>query len=268
VVAHSFAAGPGEASASVAFTIDVAGQTAGTAELDLGRGGEPLVRRQTVQFPEGVMRVVERYSDVEIELPRAELATRVTNAYPAYSPDGAWIAYMSNADGDFDIYVMNLAEGVRRQLTDAPGRDGTPAWSPDGSRIAFQSYRDGPSQVYVMDADGENQRNLSNGPWNDEHPTWSSDGKRILFASDRPARDGEEGNIDLYEMRADGSDVRRITTTPEVETYPSWSPDGSRIACRKILPDGDWEVVVMRADGSDAWNVAPHPAADGWPAWS
>lgn len=78
------------------------------------------------------------------------LVSRVTNAYPSYSPDGSTIAYMSNADGDFDIYVVDLAGGVRRRLTDSPELDGTPSWSPDGRRIAFESTRDGRSQIYVM----------------------------------------------------------------------------------------------------------------------
>lgn len=197
-----------------------------------------------------------------------ELATRVTNAYPAFSPDGRWIAYMSNADGDFDIYVMNLTTGVRHQLTDAMDRDGTPAWSPDGTQIAFQSFRDGHSQVYVMERDGTNQRNLSRSLSHDEHPFWTADGQRLVFASNRPEADGEEGNIDLYSMSAEGGDVLRITSTPEVETYPTLSPDGSRIACRRIMADGNWEVVVMDADGRNAQPVAPHEAVDGWPAWS
>lgn len=197
-----------------------------------------------------------------------ELVNRVTNAYPAYSPDGRWIAYMSTADGDFDIYAVSPATGERRQLTNAPERDGTPVWSPDGSRIAFQSFRDGHSQIYVMSADGSNQRNVSSNEWHDEHPFWSADGSRLLFASNRSATAEAPENFDIFEMRVDGSDVRRLTETPEVETYPSWSPDGTRIAIRRIMPDGNWEVVVMDADGSNPRTVAPHPAFDGWPVWS
>lgn len=118
----------------------------------------------------------------------AELITRVTNAYATFSPDGEKIAYMSNADGDFDIYVRYLNERIILKLTDAPDRDGTPIWSPDGSQIAFQSFRDGQSQIYIMNADGSKQRNISNSPAHDEHPFWSSDGKRILFCSDRPMK--------------------------------------------------------------------------------
>jgi TolB protein len=202
-------------------------------------------------------------------LPKAELITRVTNAYPAYSPDAERVAYMSNADGDFDIYVRTLGEQVVQKLTDAPGQDGTPVWSPDGSKIAFRSMRDGRSQVYVMNADGSDQRNLSNNNFNDEHPFWSADGKRILFCSDRTTPAGaKDRNYDIFEMAVDGSDVLQITHTPEIETYPSWSPDGSKIACRKIMPDGDWEIVVMDRDGSNPKNISNHKGFDGWGVWS
>ncbi len=198
-----------------------------------------------------------------------ELVSRVTNAYPVFSPDGKWIAYMSNADGDFDIYVRSLNEHVVKKLTNAPDQDGTPAWSPDGKKIAFRSMRDGRSQVYVMSSDGSDQRNLSNNTFNDEHPIWTRDGKKIFFCSDRTTPSGsKDKNYDIFVMDATGDIVTQITHTPEVETYPSLSPDGSMIACRRIMADGDWEVVVMNADGSNARNVSNHAGVDGWPAWS
>jgi Tol biopolymer transport system component len=202
-------------------------------------------------------------------IPSGELITRITNAYPAFSPDGKWVAYMSNADGDFDIYVRSLDEHIVRKLTDAPDQDGTPVWSPDGTKIAFRSMRDGRSQIYVMSPDGTNQQNLSNNAFNDEHPFWSSDGKQLLFCSDRTTPAGaKERNYDIFVMDASGNKVHQITRTPEVETYPSWSPDGSKIVCRKIMDDGDWEVVVMNGDGSNARNISNHKGVDGWPVWS
>lgn len=198
-----------------------------------------------------------------------ELLTRITNAYPDYHPNGGKVAYMSNADGDFDVYVLDLSDWSRTQLTDAPERDGTPVWSPDGTRIAFQSFRDGHSQIYVMDADGSNQRNLSDNEYADEHPYWSADGQRIIFCSERPDPNAPDSlNVDVYSMAADGSDVQRITHSPAVETYASWSPDGSKIVCRRIISDNDWDVVILDAEGNDLNTLADSPSYDGWPVWS
>ncbi len=197
--------------------------------------------------------------------PAEELLLRVTNAYPCVAPDGKRILYESNADGDLDIYVIDLATGTRRQLTDAPGRDGTPVWSPDMRRIAFMSERDGHRQLFVMDADGTHQTNLSRNDANEEHPFWSSDGSRLLFVSDH---DAGPDNMDIWEMTADGSQRHRVVATPEMETYASWSPDGSHIVCRRVLSSDDWAVVVMDADGTHDRVVAPAPGMDAWPVWA
>lgn len=194
-----------------------------------------------------------------------EILVRVTNAYPCWAPNGSRICYESTADGDFDVYVVDLEDGTRRKLTDSLGRDGTPVWSPDGTRIAFMSDRDGHRQVYLMNADGSEQENLSRNEFVEEHPFWSADGKRILFVSNR---DTDPENLDIWSMAADGSDARRVTATPQVETYASWSPDGSRIVCRRMLSEDDWAVVVMDADGTNDHDIAPSPGVDAWPVWT
>ena len=76
----------------------------------------------------------------------------------------AQIAFVSNRDGNPEIYVMDADGGNLRRLTNNPARDYAPSWSPDGKRIAFISDRDGharrripglfTSEIYVMDADG------------------------------------------------------------------------------------------------------------------
>ncbi|MCY4473859.1 MAG: hypothetical protein OXC83_00275, partial [Chloroflexi bacterium] len=137
---------------------------------------------------------------------------------PAWSPDGRRIAFVSDRDGDDDIYVMNAdGSGVVR-LTDNDADDFSPAWSPDGGRIAFVSDRDGNEDIYVMNADGSGVVRLTDNDGWDFDPAWSPDGRRIAFASYR------DGDWDIYVMDADGSGVVQLTDNDDQDYVPAWSP--------------------------------------------
>jgi Tol biopolymer transport system component/serine/threonine protein kinase len=157
------------------------------------------------------------------------------------------IAFISNREGNFEIYTMPIggsgfAEATR--LTNAPAEDSAPVWSPDGSQIAFQTKRHGNWEIYLMQADGANQTRLTNNSSDDISPNWSPDGKQIVLVSFR------DGNRELYFMNADGSGQTRLTSTAGNEGSPVWSPDGKKLAFESNR-DGRWQVFVMDADGSN-----------------
>ncbi len=107
------------------------------------------------------------------------VAAVVAAAGPRPEPAGAAfpgangkIAFASDRDGDYEIYVMNAdGTGVTR-LTNSPGEDGGTAWSPDGTKIAFASDRDGNYETYVMNADGTGVTQLTTHPGVDGIPDW------------------------------------------------------------------------------------------------
>src|SRR5262249_28599020 len=66
------------------------------------------------------------------------------------APPAGTIAFVSNRDGNDEIYVMNGDGSAQKRLTDNPANDESPAWSPDHARIAFTSDRDGNNEIYVM----------------------------------------------------------------------------------------------------------------------
>lgn len=93
----------------------------------------------------------------------------------AWSPTGEAIAYLSDEDGDSDIYAVTVADGAIANLTDTDAGEGLNDdfdWSPDGSRILFSTDRDGNPDIYVMDADGGNQTNLTNSSGPELEPIW------------------------------------------------------------------------------------------------
>lgn len=237
-------------------------------------------------------------SDIFVEFisgsPQPLAADPGQDDFPAWSKDGARIAFSSNRGGvDYEIFVMNADGSNLVQLTNNDTDDLAPTWSPDGAQIAFMPYR-GNWEIFVIGVDGTGEMNVSNNPADDNSPVWSprpgvtaaagsqgnapgaspdtngtppassgeSLGGRIVFASDR-----EDGNLEIYSMNADGSELTRLTNETAKDTQPVWSPDGTRIAFVSER-DGDRELYVMNADGTGATRLTYAPGMDGNAAWS
>ena len=194
----------------------------------------------------------------------------------------AQIAFVSQRDGNPEIYVMDVDGKNQRRLTNHPDNDLSPSWSPDGKRIVFFSNRDGhvhvihglPAyEIYVMDADGGNPQNLTNNPFDDRNPSWAPDGKRIVFQSNRD-KDNPQ-NYEIYVMDADGGNQQNLTENPNEDQYPSWSPDGKRIvfsSAREGHFIGEFgitdEIYVMDVDGGNQQRLTENRVYDEWPSWS
>src|SRR5262245_61745891 len=102
---------------------------------------------------------------------------------PAWSPDGARIAFYSERDGNSEIDVMNADGSGLARLTNTAADEGYPAWSPDGRTITFDSDRDGNFEIYGMNADGSNVRRLTTHRARDVSASWSPDSSTIVFMS-------------------------------------------------------------------------------------
>ena len=92
---------------------------------------------------------------------------------PAWSPDGAKIAFQTERDGLPEVYVMDADGASLVNITNNSDRDGYPTWSSDGTQIAFHTFRDGNWEIYVVDADGANPVNITNNSASDTVPHWS-----------------------------------------------------------------------------------------------
>jgi TolB protein len=195
------------------------------------------------------------------------LVTAAPEAAPASSPlvitpkGNGWIAFVSDRDGNNEIYRMDFDGQDQIDLTNNPASDNQPAWSPDGKKIAFTTGRDGNNEIYVMNSDGSGQTNLTNNPASDSQPAWSPDGKRIAFTTDR------KGDNEIYVMNADGSRPMNLTNNPASDSQPAWSPDGKKIAFTTDR-DSNTEIYVMTRSGGGQANVTGNPGSDSQAAWS
>ncbi|MDX2368359.1 MAG: DUF5050 domain-containing protein [Colwellia sp.] len=157
------------------------------------------------------------------------------------------LLFVSNQDGDREVFLTNLKGENLKQLTHNNRDDYDASWSPDGQFILFTSNRDGGnSEVYVMAVDGSQQRNLSRSPSYDGQARWSPDGKFIVFNSDR------NGSIGLYIMSFDGKNIKQVSKDDmDGYVFPSWSPNGEWISYSKQDFNGKSNVWIVKADGSE-----------------
>jgi Tol biopolymer transport system component len=219
---------------------------------------------------------------------------------PRWSPDGKTIAFLSarpaagDAAGDTprtQVWLLPLAGGEPRRLTNLANGASAFQWSPDGRRMVVVS-RSGPSDaekspsdvrhyahasykfndsgwfddkrthVWVTDvASGASSQITSGNDWNDSDPQWSPDGTRIAFVSDRTGKAFDMGhNTDVWVIAAGGGTLTKISDHPGGDNSPRWSPDGQTIAFLSAVPEKSHPKIWLAPASGGA---ASRLAADG-----
>jgi len=162
---------------------------------------------------------------------------------PAFSPDGARLAFVSQRDGNPEIYIMNADGTGATRITNDPQADGRPSFTPDGQALVFQSSRTaGKQQIWIVNVDGTSLTQLTRDSVNSS-PAASPDGQTIAYVSTR------NKDSDIWLMGRDGSNQRQFTRSPQQrESEPRFLRDGT-LAYLVERREGNRTVQqVMRAD--------------------
>jgi dipeptidyl aminopeptidase/acylaminoacyl peptidase len=199
-------------------------------------------------------------------------------AEPVPSPDGRWIAFISDRDGWDHLYVVPSSGGSAVQLTTGAYEVSRPAWSSDGKRIAFDANPgDNPGARQLMvaeigsDPGSARLQTLTGGRGTNVGASWSPDGTRLLYQHTDP-----QNSSDWFVLEARASAVpRRLTDSlppsldrsvfvePRLVRYPA--PDGQQVPAYLFVPKGldrsrrHPAIIWVHGDGItqnfDGWHV-------------
>jgi Tol biopolymer transport system component len=178
---------------------------------------------------------------------------------PAWSPDGAHIAFSSKRSGRSEIYVMRADGNATKRLTEG-GDDIHPTWSPDGKELAFERSQ----KIYAMEADGDAVHPVSTVAANEGDPAWSPNGTWIAFVRKQPGSVERE----IWIMRPDGSGERRVTSLHGTSINPAWSPDSTRLVFASNIVGSLYDLYVASIAGKPVRRLTRVGPDTFEPAWS
>jgi Tol biopolymer transport system component len=183
---------------------------------------------------------------------------------PAWSPDGAKIAYLR---GDW-IHVMNADGSAPKRVTRAESSARTApgsGWAP-AKQIVFYLGND----IWVVHPDGSGRRMVVKGEGEKAGFEVAPDGRMIAFSYLAGAL-----NFELAVGEFSGTAVQRLTDNDSHDHQPSWAPDGRSLAFSRydaapsaFADDGPGDIYVINADGSGERNLTSSAADESSPAWS
>jgi Tol biopolymer transport system component len=210
-----------------------------------------------------------------------------------FSPDAQKIIFQAVPKGktQYQIYVMDIAEGIPRMVSTGRGACTCAYFKPDGKKIIFASSHGDPEidaienqlntpgyqreggqylweftpymNVYEANLDGSNLTPLTFGSAYHAECAYSYDGEHIVFASNA------DGCMNLYTMNSDGTDVKQITfSTNSYNGGPFYSPDGNWIIFRADYDARHYlQIYAIKSDGTELKQLTNNGAVNWAPFW-
>jgi len=210
----------------MAVLLCFAGRAAAAEETPLLAHAPTLSRTQIVFAYGGYLWSVPREGGEA-----RQLTTGGHEGLPIFSPDGNWIAFTGQYDGNFDVFVMPAEGGEPRRLTWHPGPDIAEGWVPDGKKVLFRSGREAYAdfdRLYTVSVEGGWPEVLP--MWRGEDAWFSPDGTRIAYvpnlkwqSSWKRYRGGQTTPINIVKL----SDLalERVPRENSNDSHPVWFGD-------------------------------------------
>jgi TolB protein len=186
------------------------------------------------------------------------------NILPAWSPDGARIAYTSFMRTNPDLYVGPAGGGRPTRISNQRGMNTGASWSPDGSKIALTLSKDGNPEIYIISAsDGSIIKRITNDKAIDTSPAWSPDGSTLAFVSDR------NGGPQIFVVSANGGTPTQVSFNGDYNTTPAWSPaKGKHVIAYTTRDGGRYDIVTLDLDSKQMVRITQNQGQNEEPAFS
>lgn len=159
------------------------------------------------------------------------------------------IAFASDRDGAWEIYLMDWDGGNQRRITNHNRLSILPSWSPDSERMVYTSFSRNASDMYIINRRGGGLMRIHTGLGLNTSARFSPVSNEIAFVG------SINGNPDIYVIKDNGSGLRRLTTSPSIESTPEWSPNGRQI-CFTSGRSGSPQIYVMDAEGTNVRRIS------------
>ena len=155
------------------------------------------------------------------------------------------IAFVSDQDGDPEIYIMDVDGLNQIPVTSNGAVDEQPRFSPDRKWIAYVSEESGDREIHMLQVNKEERtyERLTHSEGADDMQRWSPDGSRIAFISSRG------GEREIYLINSDGTGLTQVTSSSSNPQLSGWSPNGQWLAFI-VQEDGEEPgIITLTPDG-------------------
>jgi serine/threonine-protein kinase len=182
------------------------------------------------------------------------------------SPDGKWIVFDSNIEGNQQIFVMPASGGEPRRVTRDSADNFSPEFSPDGRQIVFHSTRNATRDIYIVNLDGSGEQRLTSDSEESYHPAFSPDGLSIAYGNG-------SRTLGMVHRATIDAPWKVVPRQPGDSGFvPRWSPDGSQLALEMPNDEGRVDLVIREVkDGTSRTLIKAGTRGiqfPRWPEWS